>query len=233
MIKQESFLNTINVVLFDFDGILVDTEWVIYQSWLRFYKKHEQELPLDIYTQCIGSDFDTWSPKTHLENLTGKFFLWEKEDKKRQYEIESELVHEGLMSGMAELLDALRSSGKRMSVVSSSSHRWVEGWINRLGVRDYFEEVICKGDAPRIKPAPDLYLEAMHRMKVNADDCLVIEDSANGVKAAKEAGAFVVAVPNHVTCGLDFSQANVVCNSMEEVRNFFETQKIYSNIIES
>ena len=59
-------------ILFDFDGVLVDTEMAIYQAWRRTFLAHGHELPLELYTRCIGSDFDTWSPKTHLEELTGR-----------------------------------------------------------------------------------------------------------------------------------------------------------------
>ena len=73
-----------SAVLFDFDGVLVDTEWAIYEAWHRTFRAHGHPLPLEIYTQCIGSDFDTWSPKTHLEELTGRSFDWHQLDEARQ-----------------------------------------------------------------------------------------------------------------------------------------------------
>ncbi len=63
-----------SAVLFDFDGILVDTEWAIYQAWLETFQREGHDLPLSLYTRCIGSDFDTWSPKSYLEELYGKGF---------------------------------------------------------------------------------------------------------------------------------------------------------------
>jgi HAD superfamily hydrolase (TIGR01509 family) len=204
-------------VLFDFDGVLVDTEWAIYQAWRRTFGAHGQPLPLDVYTRCIGSDFATWSPKTHLEELTGLAFDWHDLDARRQQEILAELAHEQPMHGAVELLDRLAAVRMPMAVVSSSSHAWVDGWLERLGMSGYFRITVCRGDAPRIKPAPDLYVEAARRLGVAAEDCLVIEDSLNGVKSAKAAGMQVWVVPNRVTEGLDFGGAERVCRSLAEV----------------
>ena len=196
-----------SAVLFDFDGVLVDTEGAIYQAWLRTFQAHGHDLPLDVYTRCIGSDFATWSPKTHLEELSGLAFDWHDLDARRQEEILRDLSDEGTMPGVIELLEQLSRLGIRQAVVSSSSHHWVDGWLEKLAFSNYFETVVCRGDAPQIKPAPDLYLEAAKRLGLQPADCLVIEDSLNGVKAAVAAGMTVWAVPNRVTAGLDFSGA--------------------------
>jgi len=103
-------------------------------------------------------------------------------------------------------------------VVSSSSHSWVDGWLEKLGLRGYFADVICKGDALRIKPAPDLYLAAAERLGVKPGECLVIEDSHNGLLAAHAAGMRTWIVPNRVTEGLDFSLADKVVRDFKELR---------------
>jgi putative hydrolase of the HAD superfamily len=207
-----------DAVLFDFDGILVDTEWAIYEAWLRTFQRHGHDLPIDIYTRCVGSDFDTWSPKTHLEDLTGNSFDWHQLDAERQVEIRADLEKAGPMPGVVPLLEKLRSQGIPLAVVSSSNHAWVDGWLDKLGLRDFFQTTVCRGDAPRIKPAPDLWLEAIRQLGKPADRCLAIEDSLNGVKSAKEAGLTVWAVPNRTTAGLDFSTADRVLASLEPMR---------------
>lgn len=206
-----------SAVLFDFDGVLVDTEWAIYQAWLRTFQDHGHDLPLDIYTHCIGSDFATWSPKTHLEELSGLAFDWHDLDARRQQRIMADLAGEGTMPGVIGLLVQLAGVGRRRAVVSSSSHQWVDGWLEKLAFAAHFETVVCRGDAPRIKPAPDLYLEAAKRLEVQAAECLVIEDSLNGVKSAKAAGMSVWVVPNRVTAGLDFSAADRIFPSLIEL----------------
>lgn len=206
-----------SAVLFDFDGVLVDTEWAIYEAWLRTFRAHGHELPLEIYTRCIGSDFDTWSPKTHLEDLTGSSFDWHQLDESRQIEIRRDLEQAGPMPGVLPLLESLKSRGIRTGVVSSSSHHWVDGWLDRLQLHSYFETVVCRGDAPRIKPAPDLWLEAIRRLDLPASEILVLEDSLNGVRSALEAGLTVYAVPNRTTAGLDFTIADRVIASLEQL----------------
>jgi HAD superfamily hydrolase (TIGR01509 family) len=204
-------------VLFDFDGVLVDTEWAIYDAWHRTFRENGHPLPLEVYNQCIGSDFNTWSPKIHLEELTGAAFDWHDLDSKRQEKIESDLAGEGPMPGVVELLETLGSLGISRAVVSSSSPHWVDGWLERLDLRKHFDHVVRRGDAPRIKPAPDLYLEAAKRLGLDPAECLVIEDSLNGVKAAIAAGMPVWAVPNRVTACLDFSLADAVLSDLFEV----------------
>lgn len=203
-------------VIFDFDGILVDTEWAIYQAWRRTFEAHGQHLPLDVYTRCIGSDFATWSPKTHLEELTGLAFDWHDLDTRRQHEIEAELMHEGPMHGAVDLLEFLQNACIPTAVASSSSHHWVDGWLDRLELTKNFHAVVCRGDAPRIKPAPDLFLEAARQLDVKPEHCLVIEDSMNGLKAAKAADMHAWVIPNRVTDCLDFSAADQTFRSLAE-----------------
>lgn len=197
-----------DAILFDFDGVLVDTEWAIYTAWRECFAVHGQELPLAIYTRCIGSDFQTWSPKSYLEELTGKDFDWESMDAERQVAIQAELADEGPMTGAVDLLEHLHAQGVPLAVVSSSSHQWVDGWLARLGLAKYFSHVVCRGDAPRIKPAPDLWIEALRQLGMNAENCLAIEDSHNGLVSAKAAGLAVWIAPNRVTAGLDFGAAD-------------------------
>ncbi|MFM2221150.1 MAG: hypothetical protein RLZZ553_898 [Verrucomicrobiota bacterium] len=215
-------MDDLRAVLFDFDGILVDTEWAIYQAWCRCFEEQGRELPLSIYTRCIGSDFATWSPKTYLEELTGKTFDWDRLDRDRQKEIIHELSDEGVMDGVQEIIEVLRARDIPLGVVSSSSHHWVDGWLDQLEIRQYFTHVVCRGDAPRIKPAPDLWLEAARRFDLSPASCLAIEDSHNGLISAQEAGMSVWVVPNRVTSVLDFSSAQERFASLSEIAERFK-----------
>lgn len=196
-----------SALLFDFDGVLLDTEWAIYQTYVELFKKHGQVLPLSTYVQCIGSDFNTWSPEKHLEDLTGEEFDWPTINAERNVEIRRNIEVLDAMPGVRDLLVYCQEVGLSCAVVSSSSHSWVDGWLEKLGLEPDFVEVVCKGDAPRIKPAPDLYLEGVKRMGVPAAECLVIEDSLNGMLAAHEAGCPVAAIPNRITACIDFTKA--------------------------
>lgn len=213
---MSSFPLKFKAVLFDFDGVLVDTEWAIYEAWLETFRAEGQDLPLELYTRCIGSDFATWSPKTYLEELTGATYDWEAKDEARQVVIRRDLEQAGPMPGVVDLLRKLKVLKVPCAVVSSSSHDWVDGWLAKLGLADFFQTTVCRGDVPRIKPAPDLWLEALRQLEVSGPETLTIEDSLNGVKSAKTAGLNVWAIPNRCTAGLDFSAADQQLGSMTE-----------------
>ncbi len=213
----QRLVESATAVLFDFDGVIIDSEWPIYQSWLRVFEGEGQVLTLETYVQCIGSDFDTWSPEKYLESLTGKSYDWERINAQRQVELEADLVGVDLLPGVLELFTRLKDAGVGIAVVSSSSHRWVDGWLEKLDLIRFCDHVVCRGDAPRIKPAPDLYLEAVRRFGCAASQCLVIEDSLNGVKAGNAAGCMTLAVPSRLTGVLDFSEADATASSLEEL----------------
>lgn len=202
-------------VLIDFDGVILDSEWPIYQTWLQVFQREGHELSPEMYIRCIGSDFDTWSPPAHLEELTGKTYNWEQMDAERQVKIMRELDGSEPMPGARALLEQLEHSPS--AIVSSSSHHWVDQWMGKLDLMHLVNTTVCKGDAPRIKPAPDLFLEAARQLEVNPSDCLVIEDSHNGMHAAHEAGMKVIAVPNRLTNILDFSSAAWSAQSLTEL----------------
>ena len=118
--------------------------------------------------------------------------------------------------GIRESLAHFQQQDIPCAVVSSSDHNWVDGWLEHLGLTSYFQTIVCKGDAPKIKPAPDLYLEAVRRMNLPASDCLVIEDSLNGMKSAHLAGCPVVAIPNRITACINFDEAEFQFATMTE-----------------
>ena len=206
-------LHNAKAVLFDFDGVILDSEWPIYQSWKRVFEREGQNLAQEIYVNCIGSDFEVWSPPLYLEELTGKHFNWDLENAARQVEITRDLEHAEPMPGITELVEYL--SEKPTAVVSSSSHHWVDGWLDQLNLASHFNTTVCRGDAPKIKPAPDLFLEAAKQLGISPHECLVIEDSINGLLAAHQAEMNVLAVPNRLTSVLDFSAAHWQIGSLE------------------
>lgn len=186
-------------VILDFDGLMVDTEYAIYSSWARVFISEGHELPLDIFNECLGSGYSHWNPGDHLEKLTGKTYDWEAINQQRQIELEAELEEEGLLPGVREIIHFLHNQKTPIGVASSSSRRWVAGWLKKLDIMDCFATVVCRTDGYPVKPAPDLFLAAARQMNTEPEHCLVFEDSKNGVAAACNARMKVVAVPNRVT----------------------------------
>ncbi len=118
---------------------------------------------------------------------------------------------------MADLVAAAVTAGLRLAVASSSSRRWVEGHLDRIGALGAFHAVRCRDDVRQTKPAPDVYLAALEALGVNASQAVAFEDSPNGVQAAKTAGIYTVAVPNGVTRGWPFDHADRVIDSLHGV----------------
>jgi HAD superfamily hydrolase (TIGR01509 family) len=121
------------------------------------------------------------------------------------------------MPGVEQWIADVRRLHLGIAIASSSPIEWVHGHLTRLGVRDRFDHVSCRDvDVPG-KPAPDVYLRACEALGVSPADALAVEDSPNGIAAAKAAGLRCVAVPNAITAPLDFSQADLVVASLAEV----------------
>lgn len=194
-------------IIFDFDGVLVDTEWAIYQSWVHLYAREGQEISIATYAPCLGAGYSHWDPAAHLEKLTGKHYDWAAETPARQARLEADLERMGLMDGAAELLDWCAGQGIGLTVASSSSRRWVQGWLEKLGIYDRFAGVFTRTDGYAVKPDPALFEAARQCLNLPQADCLIIEDSENGTIAAQNAGIPCVAIPNRMTENCDFSRA--------------------------
>jgi len=212
--EAKKLLQDCSAVLFDFDGIIIDSEWPIFETWKQVFADEGHELKVETYVQCIGSDFDTWSPEKYLESLTGKSYDWKTINAQRQVILEADLEDAETLPGVRQLIAKLKTDGKKIAVVSSSTHRWVDMWLERLDLIGDMDEVVCRGDAPKIKPAPDLYLEAAKRLQMDAEKCLVLEDSLNGLKSAKSAKCPAIAIPSRLTSCLDLSIADAICDSI-------------------
>ena len=201
-------------IIFDFDGVLVDTEWAIYQSWVHLYAREGQEISIATYAPCLGAGYSHWDPAAHLEKLTGKHYDWTAETPARQARLEADLERMGLMDGAAELLDWCAGQGIGLTVASSSSRRWVQGWLEKLGIYDRFVGVFTRTDGYAVKPDPALFEAARQCLNLPQADCLIIEDSENGTIAAQNAGIPCVAIPNRMTESSDFSRAAYRADSL-------------------
>ena len=208
----------LKALIFDFDGLVLDTETPEVDVWQAIFREHGHELPVDEWAKTIGGyGISTYDAATHLSQLTGL----DPVPLRARYRRESDaLIHaSSVLPGVMDLLNDGRSRGLRIAVASSSPHSWVDSHLSRLGIADRFDRVICSEDvAPgRTKPNPDLFLLAVERLEVQKEAAVVFEDSPNGVRAARAAGVFVVAVPNPLTLRLGVNGADWTVKSLAEV----------------
>jgi HAD superfamily hydrolase (TIGR01509 family) len=206
----------IRALVFDFDGLILDTEEPIYRSWLEVYEAHGESLPFERWVQIVGSTTAEFHPQHHLEERLGRPLTQEAIDRRivRRTEL---ILAQRLLPGIIQHIDAAKWLGLKLGVASSSTRDWVSGHLDRLGILGRFDCVRCRDDVTNAKPAPDLYIAVLDCLGVSASEALAIEDSPNGVIAAKRAGMRCVAIPNSITSRLDLSAADLVLRSLAEV----------------
>lgn len=204
-------------VIFDFDGLVVDTETPAYRAWSGIYEEYGAKLALADWVQCVGSGYGKFDPVRHLETLTG-VRLDELDLKARKDRLKAEICQtQPLMPGVLERIQEAKGMGMPVAIASSSGREWIDFHSRRTEIFSLVDVFCTREDVRHIKPAPDLYLLAATRLGVAASECLVFEDSLNGVAAARAAGMFAVAVPNAVTSASDFSTANLILRSLADV----------------
>lgn len=210
--------NYVRGLIFDFDGLIIDTELPSYQAWQEIYRDYGFDLPVQTWGEIVGgagaSDFD---PLAHLENLVGSSLDGETL-RARQRERELALaVQQDLLPGVLEYLDTAQRLDLRLAIASSSKRDWVAGHLRRLRLLDRFAVIRTAENVERTKPDPALFLSALEGLGLAAEEAIALEDSPNGILAAKRAGLFCVAVPNSITRQLTIPKADVVLDSLEEL----------------
>jgi beta-phosphoglucomutase len=187
--------NNYEAILFDFDGVLIDSEPVHFQCWREILSPYGFDLDWKTYEDnCVGISDRTMlenfciaaGPRLHIDQLIAEYPR--KKALFRERIAEAEVLH-------PETLELLRSvRDYKLAVVSSSNRTEVEPTLIRFGIRDYFGALVCGWEAPKLKPAPDPYLKAAELLGVTR--ALVVEDSAAGEQSGRAAGFDVVRVAN-------------------------------------
>ena len=203
-------------LLFDFDGLLVDTETPARLAYEELYREHGHELPLDRWATLVGTIGADFDPDHHLEELVGRPLDRDQLiARRRARELElSDL--EDLRPGIEEYLVEAHHRGMTTAIVSSSSRDWIAQHLDRLGRVDGWDAIVAAdGDVARAKPQPTLYLEALDLLRLQPNEAIAFEDSLNGVRAAKGAGIFCVAVPNPITQTFALEEADLLVESLD------------------
>ena len=208
----------IEAVIFDFDGLILDTESTLFAAWCRTYAEFGVELPLALWTANIGGySYEAFHPMDHLEELAGVTLDREAINQRRREWYWSQVHVQDPLPGAREAIEAARRLGLRLGVASSSDRAWVAGHLERLGLLDRFAVLVCGDEVSRVKPDPELYRTVLDTLKVPAARCFAVEDSPKGVAAAKGACLYCVAVPNPVTRTLDFGACDRRLESLDVV----------------
>ncbi len=200
-------------LILDFDGLIVDTEMSEYVAWKEIYEGEGEHLRVNDWLSAVGyvNGFD---PRAHLARLTGREFDWQAVDVRRHRRVQELNAHLETLPGVRELIEQGQQLGYRLGVASNSTADWVRPGLERLDLAKFFRVVRTVDMVPRPKPAPDVYQEVLRDLGVDAGHGYAFEDSEPGVRAAKAAGLYVVAVPNALTRNQDLSMADEVRESL-------------------
>jgi HAD superfamily hydrolase (TIGR01509 family) len=206
----------IRALIFDFDGLILDTESAVYASWQSAYQRHGVPIPVELWLRAIGGDTDVFEPLSYL--LAQRPGL-DVEDLQSQRRVVRDrvLAQLSVCAGVAERISEARERGLALAVASSSERGWVEQHLDRLGLRAHFSALRCREDVARVKPDPALYRAALAALGVEPCHAVAFEDSPNGVAAAAGAGMRCVAIPGPMTRSLCFDAAHLRLESLAEL----------------
>jgi len=205
-------------VIFDMDGVVVNTEPIGYRANQKLYNALNINVSDEVYGTFIGNSDkmivqklkDLYTiPLTHEELLDEKYkYYFDAFDKAEDLE---------MLPGVKDLIVDLHKNGMKLLLASSASKRKIEKVFTRFGLHQYFDCTISGEDFEESKPNPVIFLEAVAKSGFEKNECIVIEDSTNGIKAANAAGIYCIGYNSGHTMGQDTSLANKVITDFSKV----------------
>lgn len=205
-------------ILFDMDGVLINTEPLHYKMWQITWKRYGVIIDYEFYKSCIG---------TTIEYLIEK--VWERwqVDKRNNADFISEafkvkkeiILREGypVIPGVPEMIRNFHNQGYVLGLASSSPPDQIRNTLAELDITKYFSTIVSGNEVAQSKPAPDIFLKAAKQLTLKSEQCVVIEDSKNGISAAKSAGMACVAYRNPDSGNQDLSQADASVETWQEL----------------
>lgn len=201
-------------IIFDFDGLIVDTETIWFHSFRDAVREYGGELPLEEFAKCIGTTDEVLYAylKEQLKEKFNEHALKEKVTTLHKEKMKIPKARDGVK----EYLEEAKELGLKIALASSSSREWVVRFLEELQIRDCFEVIKTREDVERVKPDPALYKVTIEELGIELSEAVVFEDSLNGLKAAVAAGLKCIVVPNDVTRNLQFENHHLRIESMKE-----------------
>ena len=211
------------VIIFDMDGVIFDSERVSVEEWKELSKKYGFENIEIPYYKCIGVNAAT--TRKIMLDFYGEDFPYDEycREQSQKYHEEFDGGRLPLKKGVEELLKYLKKEGFFVAIASSTRRALVEQQIVDAGLRPYFDRIVGGDMVEKSKPEPDIFLKAIEGLEVKPEEVLVIEDSYNGIRAAYNAGMIPVMVPDLVEPDDEMKEkAGIILKDLLEVKEYLE-----------
>ncbi len=209
-------------LIFDMDGLMIDSERLYFEVERGLARRYGKEVRDETLWRMMG--------RTPLEGLT--IYVRELDlplSPAEAVAVRNDLMRERMkndlrpMPGLFHILDAFRGR-RKMAVSTGAPREFLDLAVDTLAIRDRFDALLASDEITRGKPDPEIFLKTCERLDVPPDRAVVLEDSANGVIAGKQAGCAVIAVPNDYTRGQDFSRADAVAADLLEAERIVRSR---------
>ena len=206
----------IKALIFDFDGLILDTESPEFQAWQEVFTTHGHELRADLWADLIGRPRTYFDMYAHFMELNGPRTDLDALRKDRRARVVQLVLEQPILPGVRDYLSDAREMGLKVGLASSSGGDYVRSHLRRLDLFDYFHVTKCFEDTELHKPDPEPYLAVLEAIGVSPGEAVAFEDSPKGVAAARAAGIFCVAVPNPMTACLSLAHADLCLKSLAD-----------------
>lgn len=189
-------IENVKAVLFDMDGLLLDTEKLLIKYWCIAAQENGYNMQKH-HALFIRSLAGKWAAP-YLKQQLGADFDYQRVRERRKELMNADIIENGvdIKEGAFELLDKLREKGLKCCVVTATDYERATWYLTQAGLLEKFDKIICAPMVENGKPAPDVYLYACEQIGENPKNCIALEDSPNGVTSAFEAGCNVIMVPD-------------------------------------
>ena len=191
-------------IVFDFDGLIIDTESAWYEALADLFGGYGVELPFDLWVRCVGASHAVFDPYAYFQERRPGVVDAAELRKSALERHAAIMAGRPLRDGVEDYMRTARRLGLSIGIASSSRLDWIEGYLAKFGLAGYIDSIRCADHVAEVKPSPEVYQKAVESLGLSPEEAIAFEDSPNGARAAFRAGLNVVIVPNRVTERLEF-----------------------------
>lgn len=210
-------MSEIRALIFDFDGVILDTETPVLLAWQEIYQEYGCRFPVEEWLGSVGGGNYALDPYSYLEHQTGKTVDRSLINTRRSARRCELIAAQSIPPGVPNYLDNARRLGLNIGLASNSSRQWVHDHLLCLGIEHFFDCVKCIDDVSAPKPDPALYQAVLTSFGVQGKDAIAFEDATKGIASAKQAGLFCIAVPLPLMHSYSFGAADLRMRSLADM----------------